>query len=133
MNTSRVILVTVAGPAGHVDVGVRCDATPAELAVTLSRVIGVATALPVIEHRSPPRPGVPLGSRVLLDSHSALAEAGVADGDLILFRGAADDDPSSAAPDPDAPRLGRPAVGSYTADPGAGQRTPVRQDEGRNH
>jgi hypothetical protein len=94
MNAARVLLVTVAGPGGHVDVGVRSDATPAELAVALSRVIGVGPALPVVEHRSPPRPGVPLGRRVLLDPRSALAEAGVADGDLVLFR-AADDDGAS--------------------------------------
>jgi hypothetical protein len=82
----RVILITVAGPGGHVDVGVRSDATPADLADALGGVIGVSLASTVIEHRSPPRPGVPEGARVLVRSGTALSEAGVADGDLVLFR-----------------------------------------------
>lgn len=132
MNAARVILVTVAGPGGHVDVGVRSDATPAELADALSRVIGVGPALPVIEHRSPPRPGVPLGGRVLLDAHAGLAEAGVADGDLVLFR-AAGDDPGSVTPDPDALRRGRHTVGTHLADLNAAQQTPAWPEEGRDH
>jgi hypothetical protein len=86
MSGVRVILITVAGPGGHVDVGVRSDATPADLANALGGVIGVSPAATVIEHRSPPRPGVPEGARVLVQSGTALAEAGVADGDLVLFR-----------------------------------------------
>lgn len=86
MSGVRVILITVAGPGGHVDVGVRSDATPADLADALGGVIGVSPAATVIEHRSPPRPGVPEGARVLVQSGTALAEAGVADGDLVLFR-----------------------------------------------
>jgi hypothetical protein len=86
MSAARVILITVAGPGGHVDVGVRSDATPADLADALGGVIGVSQAATVIEHRSPPRPGVPEGARVLVQSGTALAEAGVADGDLVLFR-----------------------------------------------
>ncbi len=88
MTGVRVILVTVAGPRGHVDVGVRSDATPGDLADALGSVIGVSPAAAVIEHRSPPRPGVPDGGRALVGSGTALAEAGVADGDLVLFRGA---------------------------------------------
>jgi hypothetical protein len=86
MSAVRVILITVAGPAGHVDVGVRSDATPADLADALGSVIGVSPAATVIEHRSPPRPGVPEGGRALVQSGTAMAEAGVADGDLVLFR-----------------------------------------------
>jgi hypothetical protein len=86
MNAVRVILITVAGPGGHVDIGVRSDATPADLADALGGVIGVSPATKVIEHRSPPRPGVPEGARALVQSGTALAEAGVADGDLVLFR-----------------------------------------------
>ncbi len=86
MSAVRVILITVAGPAGHVDVGVRSDATPADLADALGSVIGVSPAATVIEHRSPPRPGVPEGGRALVRSGTAMAEAGVADGDLVLFR-----------------------------------------------
>jgi hypothetical protein len=86
MNAVRVILITVAGPSGHVDIGVRSDATPADLADALGSVIGVSPAAAVIEHRSPPRPGVPEGARALVRSGTALAEAGVADGDLVLFR-----------------------------------------------
>jgi hypothetical protein len=88
----RVILITVAGPSGHVDVGVRSDATPADLADALGGVIGVGQVIgagrsaTVIEHRSPPRPGVPDGRRVTVRPETALAEAAVADGDLVLFR-----------------------------------------------
>lgn len=139
MTAARVLLVTIAGPSGHVDVGVRSDATPAELAIALSPVIGVGPALPVIEHRSPPRPGVPLGRRVLLDPHSELAEAGVADGDLVLFR-VADDDASvrsgqatAAAPD-DAPPGGRHALGGYAPDFGPARgTTPTAPVEGHDY
>ena len=86
MSAVRVILITVAGPSGHVDVGVRSDATPGDLVDALGTVIGVSPAATVIEHRSPPRPGVPDGGRALVGSATALAEAGVADGDLVLFR-----------------------------------------------
>lgn len=85
MTAARVILITVAGPRGHVDIGVRSDATPAELADALGSVLGVGAAARVIEHRSPPRPGVPAGQRVLVGADTALAEAQVADGDLVLF------------------------------------------------
>lgn len=90
MTAARVILLTVAGPAGHVDVGVRSDATPAELAASLGTVLGVALPWPAAEHRSPPRPGDPRGRRSLLMSGDSLAGAGVADGDLVLFRTAGD-------------------------------------------
>jgi hypothetical protein len=97
----RVILITVAGPGGHVDVGVRSDATPAELAASLGSVLGVSPAWPAAEHRSPPRPGVPRGWRALLQPGIALADAGVADGDLILFS-QADDGSRGATPQPQA-------------------------------
>jgi hypothetical protein len=88
MSAVRVILITVAGPTGHVDVGVRSDATPEDLADALGGVIGVSRATSVIEHRSPPRPGVPDGGRVLVRPGTVLADVGVADGDLVLFRAA---------------------------------------------
>jgi hypothetical protein len=88
MSAARVILITVAGPGGHVDVGVRSDATPEDLAEALGGVIGVSRATSVIEHRSPPRPGVPDGGRALVRPGTVLADAGVADGDLVLFRAA---------------------------------------------
>jgi hypothetical protein len=88
MSAARVILITVAGPGGHVDVGIRSDATPEDLAEALGGVIGVNRATSVIEHRSPPRPGVPDGGRALVRPGTVLADAGVADGDLVLFRAA---------------------------------------------
>jgi hypothetical protein len=81
----RAILVTVTGPAGHADIGVRSDATPRQLAAILGGVIGLGDGLPAAEHRAPPRPGVSQGRRAPLRSDSTLAEAGVADGDLIVF------------------------------------------------
>jgi hypothetical protein len=86
VSAARVILITVAGPRGHVDVGVRSDATPSDLADSLGAVIGVTAATKVVEHRSPPRPGVPDGGRALVGPGMALADVGVADGDLVLFR-----------------------------------------------
>lgn len=85
MTGSRVVLVTVTGPGGHVDVGARADATPVQLAAALGRVIGLGAAEPVAEHRSPPRPGTPQGRRTVLGPEVSLAEAGVADGDLLVF------------------------------------------------
>ena len=86
MTAVRVILITVAGPGGHVDVGVRSDVTPAELAASLHAVIGVSQAWPAAEHRAPPRPSQPRGRRSRLAPGDSLAGAGVADGDLVLFR-----------------------------------------------
>jgi hypothetical protein len=86
MNAARVILVTVAGPAGQMDVGVRSDATPSELAATLGSMLGVSLTRSVAEHRSPPRPGSRQGQRTMLSPVTSLAAAGVADGDLVLFR-----------------------------------------------
>jgi hypothetical protein len=80
-----VILITVAGPAGHVDVGVRSDATPQELAASLAPVLGTGPAWPGGEHRAPPRPGAPKGYRGPLRPDSPLSEAGVVDGDLVIF------------------------------------------------
>jgi hypothetical protein len=124
----RVILITVAGPGGHVDVGVRSDATPADLADALGGVIGVSLAATVIEHRSPPRPGVPEGARVLVRSGTALSEAGVADGDLVLFRTAGGAsgyswpeaqgrlaESGASSPQPDASVLGSPRPGAPAA------------------
>jgi hypothetical protein len=95
----RVILVTVAGPAGHVDVGVRSDATPAELAASLSSILGVNELWPSAEHRSPPRPGEPRGRRSLLMPTDSLADAGVTDGDLILLRSSQENSHGSGALD----------------------------------
>ncbi|MGN6681692.1 MAG: hypothetical protein ACTHKL_28325 [Streptosporangiaceae bacterium] len=82
----RVVLVTASGPGGQVDVGVRSDATPADLASSLASVIGVGIGPAVVEHHAPPRPGVPLGTRERMDAYTSLADSGVADGDLITFR-----------------------------------------------
>ena len=86
MNAARVILVTVAGPAGQMDVGVRSDATPSELAAALGSMLGVSLTRSVAEHRSPPRPGSRQGQRTMLGPATSLAAAGVTDGDLVLFR-----------------------------------------------
>jgi type VII secretion system (Wss) protein YukD len=93
----RVILVTVAGPAGHVDIGVRSDVTPAELADSLSAVLGIGGSAPVAEHRSPPRPGDLRGRRAPLPPRLPLAQAGVADGDLVVFRVPAQEPPHGTA------------------------------------
>lgn len=85
MSDARVILVTVAGPGGHVDIGVRSDATPAELAVHLSGVLGLASATPTAEHRSPPRPGGPPARWSVMRTGVPLSEAGVVDGDVLIF------------------------------------------------
>jgi hypothetical protein len=105
VTATRVILVTVAGPGGNVDVGVRSDATPADLAGSLGPVIGVSPAVPVADHRAPPRPGVPQGRRAVLRAGAPLAEAGVADGDLVLFR-EADASPGGLPPRESSPRRG---------------------------
>ena len=83
---TRVVLVTASGPGGQVDVGVRSDATPADLASSLASVIGVGIGPAVVEHHAPPRPGVPMGTRARMDAYTSLADSGVADGDLITFR-----------------------------------------------
>lgn len=88
MTDTRVILVTIAGPGGYVDVGVRSDATPAELAECLGDVLGVTPGVSVAEHRSPPRPGGPPNRRSLIRASVPLAEAGVLDGDIVVFTGA---------------------------------------------
>jgi hypothetical protein len=89
MTGTRVILITASGPGGHVDIGVRADATPADLAGSIGDVLGVAPASAsgvVAEHHAPPRPGNPLGSRMRLRPDTSLADSGVADGDMIIFR-----------------------------------------------
>lgn len=85
MDDTRVILVTVAGPSGHVDVGVRSDATPADLAWHLGTVIGVNPAGAVVEHWSPPRPGGARERRRMLGPAVSLADADVLDGDMVVF------------------------------------------------
>jgi hypothetical protein len=110
VSAARVILLTVAGPAGQMDVGVRSDATPAELAASLGDMLGVGPARPVAEHRSPPRPGSRLGERALLSLGTSLAAAGVADGDLLLFRRPEDATGLPAAPPPSAMRDPLPAA-----------------------
>jgi len=132
MTAIRVILITVAGPAGHVDVGVRSDATPAELADSLGAIPGVRPPWPAAEHRSPPRPGDPRGQRSLLMPGDALADASVADGDLVLFRKAGENSPGSAPPGTsagqhaatDAPRAAR--APQYAATDGQYAATNVR-------
>jgi hypothetical protein len=81
-----VILITASGPGGNqVDVGVRSDATPAELVMSLGSVLGVGLGGTIAEHHAPPRPGVPRGARARLDVDRPLAESGVVDGDMIIF------------------------------------------------
>jgi hypothetical protein len=82
---TRVILITVAGPGGRADVGVRSDATPAALATALPSVIGSGVARMAAEHHGPSRPGAPEGRRVALSPHISLGESGVVDGDVVLF------------------------------------------------
>jgi hypothetical protein len=89
MATISVILITVAGPAGHVDIGVRSDVTPAQLAVSLGDVLGTSPPWAGAEHRAPPRPGDPRGRRAPLRLDRPLGDAGVADGDLVIFGHAA--------------------------------------------
>jgi hypothetical protein len=105
VNGVRVILVTVAGPAGHVDIGVRSDVTPAELADSLSAVLGIGGSPPVAEHRSPPRPGDLRGRRAPLPPRLSLAQAGVADGDLVVFRMPAEAPPGAGPTAISAPDL----------------------------
>src|SRR5215468_4038372 len=83
---TRVVLVIASGPGGQVDVEMRSDATPADLANSLASVIGVGIGPAVVEHHAPPRPGVPIGTRTRMDAYTSLADSGVADGDLITFR-----------------------------------------------
>jgi hypothetical protein len=90
--TSRVILITTSGPGGQVDIGVRSDATPEDLLGSLGTVIGIRSGGLVAEHQSPPRPGVPLGLRVRLNPAVSLAESGVADGDMVVFKSGAESD-----------------------------------------
>jgi hypothetical protein len=84
----RVILVTVAGPSGHVDVGVRSDATPADLAWHLGTTLGVSATGSAAEHWSPPRPTGTPALRFMMSRGVSLAEAGVLDGDMVVFTGA---------------------------------------------
>ena len=82
----RVILITASGPGGNqVDVGVRSDATPAELVMSIGNVLGVGLVGTIAEHHAPPRPGVPRGARTRLDFNRPLAASGVVDGDMIIF------------------------------------------------
>lgn len=85
---AQVILITVAGPGGQADVGVRADATPAAVAAALPRVAGPGAARLAAEHRGPPRPGTPAGVRAALSMSAPLGEAGVADGDVVVFTAA---------------------------------------------
>jgi hypothetical protein len=80
-----VVLVTIAGPGGHVDVGVRSDATPADLVGHLGPVLGLTSAGWAAERRSPPRPGGRPALRAGIQASVPLAEAGVADGDIVVF------------------------------------------------
>ncbi len=86
MTAARVILITASGPGGQVDVGVRSDATPAELLMSLSGVLGVGPGGATAAHHAPPRPGVHRGTRARLDVDVPLADSGVVDGDMVIFR-----------------------------------------------
>ena len=85
MITVPAVLITAAGPGGHVDIGVRSDASVAELAASLGPILGIGPPWPGAEHRAPPRPGEPGGRRARLGPETSLAQAGIADGDLIIF------------------------------------------------
>ena len=121
MTAARVIMVTVAGPAGQMDVGVRSDATPAELAASLGDVLGIGPARPVAEHRSPPRPGSRQGQRVPLSLGISLAGAGVADGDVLLFWRTGDGAGQAVAPPHPSVRPARPRHASAGSAPGVPQ------------
>jgi hypothetical protein len=83
---ARVILVTVTGPSGKVDLGVRADATTIDLATQLRQVLGLTTAALAVEHLTPPRPGGVHARRTPISPGSTLGAVGVADGDVISFR-----------------------------------------------
>lgn len=83
---ARVILVTVTGPGGNVDLGVRADATTTDLVTQLRQVLGLTTAALAVEHMTPPRPGGGHGRRTPIPPGSTLGAVGVADGDVIVFR-----------------------------------------------
>ena len=97
MTGMRVVLITASGPGGQVDIGVRADVTPAELVMSLGGVLGVGLARTAAEHHAPPRPGVPRGRRARLDIDVPLADSGVVDGDMIIFRGPAEASGASGA------------------------------------
>ncbi len=115
MTGTRVVLITAAGPGGQIDIGVRADATPADLVGSLGSVIGIGPGSSVVEHHAPPRPGMPHGRRAQLTGDASLAGSGVADGDMIIFRKPSDRSSvshrsNSADPDvtrPDLPSLPR--------------------------
>ena len=111
VSAARVILLTVAGPAGQMRHrrALRRHAREG-LAASLGDMLGVGPARPVAEHRSPPRPGSRLGERALLSLGTSLAAAGVADGDLLLFRRPEDATGLPAAPPPSAMRDPLPAA-----------------------
>jgi hypothetical protein len=98
MTGTRVILLTISGPGGQVDVGVRADATPAELVTSLGGVLGVGLGGAAAEHHAPPRPGVPRGTRAALRVDMPLTDGGVVDGDMILFRNLDEALPGAHAP-----------------------------------
>ena len=99
MITVPAVRITAAGPGGHVDIGVRSDATVAELAASLAAVLGIGRPWPGAEHRAPPRPGEPGGRRAHLRPETSLADAGVADGDLVIFGRPASEPSAGAARD----------------------------------
>ncbi len=122
MTNPRVILITASGPGGNqVDVGVRSDATPAELVMSIGNVLGVGLAGTIAEHHAPPRPGVPRGTRARLDFDLPLADSGVVDGDMLIFASRAGGANRAGAP--------TPPVATYSPSPVAapyppGQATP---------
>ena len=85
---ARVILVTIVGPGGQVDLGVRSDATAADLAWHLGAVIGIGAGGAVAEHWTPPRPGGAQALRQPLSPLVSLTDAGVLDGNVVVLANA---------------------------------------------
>lgn len=67
------------------DVGVRSDVTPDDLGACLADVVGINPAAFAAELWSAPRPGGPAGRRTMIQAGVPLAQAGVLDGDVVVF------------------------------------------------
>jgi hypothetical protein len=110
MKAPPVVLVTLAGPSGEVDVAVRTDASLAEIAAIVSPVIGpLGRASPPAARPRPPadeeHAGMDLGSAseelagtllrsageelagMVLQPSDTLGSAGVRDGDVVDLGG----------------------------------------------
>jgi hypothetical protein len=77
----RVLLVTIAGPRGQVDVAVRADVPVSELAAAVAGAVGAVSegSMVTVEPGDGRRPTrrVPMGQ--------TLADAGAVDGDVVLL------------------------------------------------